>query len=331
MNRRRILIALAVFVPLALFGAAKNAASWRPVKLGALPSVGAASPLPLVMASSNAVIVAGDSSGTTWFDLPTQRARARRSNEGFTKDGANTWEVTGSPPQLELLQNTGRVAYPLPATAVRQIGVFGAGSARAEQQVEQREGRVELLTWDRYCRWNAGSRELERDIGWGGGSLWADAAATRDGENIVAIGGGRIAFFSTRDERATRRVPVATPPGETYQPTQVSPYGSYAIYETAKTGALVRRADVLNCATGGRVWSFQKTSGTGDATVISPDEIWLAQANSARRIWEIYDLKSGALQRTLPQVSNARTAAFSPDGNTLYSVADGVLYRQRAR
>ena len=327
MNRRYFLIALAVALPLALLVPAKIAASWRPVPLGVLPIVGAASQIPLVMASSNAVIAGDNFSGTTWFDLPTRQSRSRQSYEGFTKDGVTTWKVTGAPPQLELLQNEGRIAYALPLTSVRQIGSAGPGFTQVAQSV----GRVELLTWNRYCRWNAQSRVLESDIGWGGGSLWADAAATRDGENIVAIGGGRIAFFSARNGRTTRRVPVAAAPAETYQPTQISSYGSYAIYETVTQRTPLRRADVLDSATGDRVWSFQKTNGTGDATVISRDERVLAQANSARKIWEIYDLKSGALQRTLPQVPGARIGAFSPDGATLYSVAGRKLYRQRAR
>ena len=326
MNRRRFLFALAVTVPLALFGAAKIAASWRPVKLGALPFVGDASQNPFAMASSGAVVT-GDNFRTAWFDLPPRQARARQSNEGLTKDGATIWKVTGAPPQLQLLQDEGRVAYPLPDALGRQVQSVGPGFT----QVAQSEGRVELLFGDRYCRWNAGSRVLERDVRWGGASLWANAAATRDGASIVAIGGGRITFFSTRDGRATRRIPVAVAATETYQPTQVSSYGSYAIYETVKPGAPVRRADVLNSMTGRRGWSFQKTNGTGDATVMSPDENMLAQANSARKRWEIYDLKSGALLLTLPQVPGTRIAAFSPDGDTLYSVANGVLYRQRAR
>ena len=323
MNRRLVLIALAIALPAAVFVPAKIAASWRPVPLGALPFVGAASQSALVTASSNVVIAGGNPSGTVWFDLTTRRARGRRSNEGLTKEGATPWEVTGSPPQLELLDDGKRVAYPLPLTAVRQID----GSTLVAQKAD----RVELLTRNRYCRWNAGSRELERDIGWGGGALWADAAATRDGENIVAIGGGRIAFFSTRDGRTTRRVAVAPGAGETYRPTQVSVYGAYALYETVNMGALTRRADVLDAATGRRRWSFQKSNGTGDRTVMSPDETRLAQANSARKIWQIYDLKSGALSRTLPLVPGARAAAFSPDGQTLYSVANGTLYLQRAR
>ena len=63
----------------------------------------------------------------------------------------------------------------------------------------------------------------------------------------------------------------------------------------------------------------------------APDDKQLAVPKTKRHCWEIHDSKTGVLLHTLPMISGVYTGAFSPDGATLYSVANGVLYKQRAR
>ncbi len=87
---------------------------------------------------------------------------------------------------------------------------------------------------------------------------------------------------------------------------------------------------VLQTATGQRLWDFHENE-------VNPSFNWVA-SNDERVIfvragtqWQVRDFQTGTLLRRLPCVSNVQAAASSPDGSMLYSIAGGVLYRQRAR
>ena len=119
------------------------------------------------------------------------------------------------------------------------------------------------------------------------------------------------------------------PSNQTSDHIQVSNYGALSLYNVEIGGQNSAQWNVISTANGRVLWNFTLASPTNRA-VFSDDEKWLALTCDNLR-WEICNSQNGALARKLPRVPNMRAAAFSPDGNTLYSIADGVLYRQRAR
>lgn len=94
-------------------------------------------------------------------------------------------------------------------------------------------------------------------------------------------------------------------------------------------GAQIDRYHVIESSTGNTLCELESSAFSLYSSAISPDEKRIALPLSGQ--WQVRDLKTGQLLRALPLVPNTVSGAFSPDGNTLYSVADGVLYRQRAR
>ena len=88
--------------------------------------------------------------------------------------------------------------------------------------------------------------------------------------------------------------------------------------------------NVHDAHSGRLLWQYQLEEHIRERA-IAPDESVIALPFPAREQWEIRDLKSGEPLRTLPLVPALQSATFSPDARTLYSLAGGVLYRQRAR
>ena len=80
------------------------------------------------------------------------------------------------------------------------------------------------------------------------------------------------------------------------------------------------------------LWKFDlPTIDTNVIIAFTPDEKTIAIARPDLRAWELRDIQTGQIIRTLPLVPATECAAFSPDGAALYCVAGGTLYRQRAR
>ena len=88
--------------------------------------------------------------------------------------------------------------------------------------------------------------------------------------------------------------------------------------------------NVHDTHTGRLLWRFLLEVNVRERA-IAPDESVIALPFPSRAQWDIRDLQTGQKLRTLPLVPNLKSAAFSPDAKTLYSLAGGVLYRQRAR
>ena len=157
------------------------------------------------------------------------------------------------------------------------------------------------------------------------------SAIARDGESVVSLDSKSIEWRSTRRNRVTKRWKLTgyRPVNQTFEQIQISNYGAFALCNVWIGGANSNQWDVCSTNSGRVLWKFTLTSPTNRA-VFSSDEKWLALPTNGLH-WEIRDAQSGVLSRTLPRVPGVRGAVFSPDGATLYSVADGVLYRQRAR
>ena len=341
--KRRTLIALALTAPLAMFIPAKIAASWRPVAIGEL--FGANNGQTLTMRVSERYIVASDVNATTRFDLQSGE-RTRLKNGGIAEEGA--WMANLRAPkygQMELALSDGALtfAYPIPnVTASSQAGFDANRSAQllSRQTLRIAPDRVELVWFNSYFRWNRKSRKLERnshleEIGGlqdiNGFIEEKVSAITRDGESVVSLDSTGIEWRSTRIDLVTKRLELSgyRPANQTSEQIQISNYGALALYNVWVGGANSAQWEVRGTSNGRVLWQFTLAS-LANRAVFSADEKWLALPTDNLR-WEIRDAQTGALSRSLPRVPNVRGAVFSPDGATLYSAANGVLYRQRVR
>ena len=353
MNRRRILIALAILTPLALFGAAKWATRWRPVVVGA--TLGRTRHSPLVRASAR-YVVAGDRTSYTRFDLQTG-ARVALQNGGMARTSATKRggiAPTGAWAVERTVNSKGhwKLILTAPDGAARAYSCGGAGFdlppgsgpipnwevenlAAQRLRVSPAGNRLELLDGYHYWRWNLASGALERQIALEqpdplGNADDRDAesfALTRDGERAVFPVEKTLVWRSMRSGAVLTRVPLGGVPH--FRAARVSPLGTYALFDANLTGATARWR-VVETRTGRVLWSFDVGSSE-EIAPFAPDETRIAVPLSQSKIWQIRDLATGKIIGTLPLVPDTNAAAFSPDGATLYSIAGGVLYRQRAR
>ena len=353
MNRRRFLIALAILVPLALFGAAKWASRWRPVRVGAM--VGAPkNPAPTLRVTERAVLACHNYGVCTRFDLTADlNAAARRKvrRQTVARDGTWTAALVSRPnaelqpaltPKLELaLTRDGATrAYPIPNLTITtgEAGFEARALNERTLRVSPELNRVEMVLFTSYYRWNLATRALERRtalpmVGFGSVNGFIEenvVALARDGESVCLLNSHFIEWRSARDGRTLRRFPVRgmRPTNVTSDQIQVSTFGALALLNVPVKGVNSKRWQVVNARTGAALWRFDLDALSARA-VIAPDETVLALPRA--RDWQIRDAHTGAILRTLPLVPDANAAAFSPDGATLYSIANGILYRQRAR
>ena len=332
MKSRRFLIALAVIVPLMIFGATKMLADWRPVALGSVKQAGAMS-VTKIEASERYVVVENDFAAgdiiypkSTLFDLETGKPRLLVA-EGIADDGAWLWKLQTDQKKPMLWLRDGDkppVRYALNADALHartyDVTLF---------RVRPALNRVEMLVRQRYYRWNKTSRQLERTAKFSF-SNGENTALSRDGETLIDADSfsKKVYFGDARTGHLTRRVPVAGI--EHNNSARVTPTGAYLLYRAGEQGWQNQHWHIADASNGRALWDFHQVFMT-DYFVIARDEKEIALLIYARKLWEIRDLKTGVVLRTLPLVPGARTAAFSPDGATLYCVVGGVLYRQRAR
>ena len=340
---RRFLIALAVAVPVAVFIPAKIAASWRPVALYNL--VGAQTTIPMTMRVSQRYLVTSDVNATNRFDLQSGE-QTILSHGGIAENDA--WMANLRAPkygQLELSLRSGgqTFAYPIPNVTASSIAGYEANTSAqmlSRQTLRIEADRVEFVETKiaTYRRWNRRSRQLERDIplfditkNMSGFVEEKVAAITRDGERVVTLDSQMIEWRSTLSSQVTQRFRFNSYRlmNQTSEQIQVSNYGAVALYNVWIGGQNSAQWNVISTANGRVLWNFTLASLTNRA-VFSSDEKWLALPVDNLR-WEIRNAQNGALTRILPRVPNVRAGAFSPDNQTLYSVANGVLYRQRAR
>ena len=313
MKRRRLFIALAVILTVAIFVAAKLATRWRPVEVTRFDTSNWSTDS--VEVSRNFVAV-----GDKKLDLHTG---AQTDLDGqILGVGTWTWQrVTDSKIQgyLSLDDAAGhKRRYELPGIGgewdVTPVGPIVRYTPNAD--------RLEMISNGAYYRWKWQSRQLERTVKL---EYSEDVALARDGETLIYPRESDIATLSTRTGKITRRVPLQG--GEFFESVRLSPSGIYALYEAPDH---FFTQHVVDARTGRALWDAKMDNNNRDA-IFAPDETLLAVPQAQRKIWEIRALPGGHILRTIPFVPNLDAAAFSPDNSTLYSVAGGVLYRQRAR
>ena len=206
--------------------------------------------------------------------------------------------------------------------------------------------RVEVVSQTRYYCWQSATRHLERAFQFDSSPV-ASLALTRDSSSVVTMPLNQDGFnwISTQSGRLVRHVGLIPSAGRVKMFSygkfdlgdwdtgkRLSPFGSYALLlKTAAPPASYRAFwCVADARTGRELWSFQRQA-PHDVALFSPDETRLAIPQFDQHKWQICDIATGKLLLTLPLVPDTMSAIFSPDGATLYSVANGILYRQRAR
>ncbi len=334
MKRRLFLFALAVALPAALFLAAKRAAHWRPV---AVSRINNSQPgYVWIAAISPRYLVARDGvPSDVLFDLQTGKQRPLE-REGIATAGAWRWKVEPEREQLVLRE----ADKPAVRYNARDAASDFAGKpfhwVFKDVRVSEQKDRVELLLDERYYRWSKSSRRLERQIQFDVAD-GNDRALSRDGETIITAGYQAITTTSTRDGHTVQRRPFAG--FRIFGWSELSPFGSYAFYPTFDDskahGPEVLR--LIETRSGRVLWTLDGQAYAGFDAFFSADEKWIAMPVNRSNQWQIREVATGRFIRNLPLVSTsilmrgAPKGAFSPDKATLYSVADGVLYRQRAR
>ena len=333
MNRRVSLIALAAVVSAALFGAAKIAASWRPVKVALIEPpnpngsrlVGSEISF-RTHASTREIIFPNFDENPKLFNLATGKVRALKA-EGIVAGGNGSWHFEGGKsPRIVVRQNAiEERTYPLPTEDFDELNAMPADLYRDSANVAANAKRVEMVVGAHYYRWNTGTRALERDTNCDMESELANQAIARDGETLINAGLREVSALSTQTGEFTRHDKL---PKMGAEGAHISAFGAYSIYAPPLSNAMTWH--VVETANAREIWQFQ-TNNLDDPVTFSPDEKYIAIGRGDRKIWEIHNIKTGEILRTLSLVPGATSGAFSPDGATLYSVANGVLYKQRAR
>ena len=330
MKRSRIWLGLAALaVVVALFVVAKSAAKARPVKIGVLDA-SVQNYAEVDLRVSPAYVLAGADAAYTRFDL---RTGARLPLKNATFVAGDEWlgflEI-GDHLNLQLRKAGEPTAiYRAPAPKTGKPNIVSVGERPDFVRVTPPDNRVEMIQNGVYYRWNLGSRALERGFNIKGNLGHAQAIA-RDGETVICAATDAIYRSATRSPHAPVR--VAFQGVEVFKERQLSPFGSYAIYDDLEKSAPVLR--VIDTTNGRELWQVDwkfEAATSRDNAVFSPDETLVALPFSQRKQWEIRQTKTGVIVRVLPLLPDVQAAAFAPDNSTLYSVAGGVLYRQRAR
>ncbi len=277
--------------------------------------------------------VAGADSAYTRFDLQTGATLPLKNATFMSDDGSLGFLEISDLLALQLRKAGNPTAiYQAPPSKPGKATLISVGQRPDFVRVTPQTNRVEMIQGGFYCRWNQTSRALQRRVAIG--NIGSAQTVSRDGETVICAAKSAIYRNSTR--AGQKPVKVSFQGFNVSKARQILPDGSTAIYEAVaaaggKSAPLLR---IVNTKNGRELWNVKwkaDASGYHDAAVFSSDETLLAIPFTVRNLWEIRATKTGALLRTLPLLSNVQAAAFSPDNATLYSAADGVLYRQSAR
>lgn len=316
---RLFLLALAALFPLAPLSSAQTTASWKPTKVVRLVHDSTDYWEQNVEASERVVSAFG-------LEYDLKSGRADNAKGQILGVGEWTWLLYGGLNSRLELRNGDEAPLHF-ASPVKLSNDYYPALARLSLATN----RVEMVSQGHYLRWQKTPPRLQ---------LHTKLAQTKgvltispDGTKIIDARETEIVEISTKLGRVTKRI-VLTQTDTTTRNPRLSPYGSTVIYQApqpkyAQFSTSHRR--VIDAASGRTLWRFNSDSATYNGILFSLDEKSIALPLFARKIWELRDLKTGAVLRTLPLIPNCDAGAFSPDGATLYSVANGVLYKQRAR
>ena len=330
MNRRRLFIALALTVPLVIFVVAKMTASWRPVKVAVWKTPRGANVAASVLDVSERYV----SGNGLLLDLKTGSKQA--THTFLVGPNAWTWQWLPAPliKNRLVLKNAGQeVVFRLPSPL---IAVNDWLQVRVFPQLNSVEALYTqgFTKWDKpyrlvFCRWDLDSLHLQQT------RTFSEAkrglyAIGHDGQTIIRTESAppkSLSVISTQSGQTLRRV-VWPHLGPNAIMSGRSPTRFFVVADMINMASSTFR--VMDASTGRELYQFRQ-SGLNAPQFFSPDEKLLCLAIAEHDRWEIRDAQTGQIIRTLPLAPKTQSGAFSPDGATLYSVANGVLYRQRAR
>ena len=330
MNQRLWLV-LGVLIPLLFGGWAWQAGrrtpafgpQWQPHKLGLFYE--ATHPVnPDLLLSANRDVVQSEN---YIFDLKTGRGRYCLYG-GISEDETGLWELDKDAKgamHLKVTQVKRAFAYNVPGATAKAISVaIGDQSGIA---FYERGDRLWLLTNSHLYLWKKHAAPLQKTL-----KISNDGEGTgvidQAGKTLIYVDINAITRRSLPDGKVLGSV---VPQSGDAQWMAASGYGRYAIYGTPKeASSRALNWTVNDIATGRIKWNFE-TPDEGTPTVFFANDTRLLLAVPARQRWEVRDAATGQVLRRLPLVPGTLGAIVSPDGGTLYSVANGVLYRQRAR
>ena len=323
--KRRLIVAFAVVLLVAIFGAAKWAAAWRPTAIGSLNGV---KPIDWdkwqVFDVSNRYVVAGYIDNRVLFDLRSGQLRSSEVEE-VTQDGRALWKAVEDARQLIIQGDNARRVYTMPWPEVSWMNDFST----AQPQVIDGPETTSVFVKHSLIYWNSESPQTPKVVNCQLDLVLSRYALTRDGGKIINGCLDGITELSTRTGKVVKHIALV-PKSTLNAVPRLSPFGTYALYEEGIAGNPYR-CRIVDASTGHALWRFVSTEWEMYLSEISRDEDIIAIPSFSRKIWQIHDLKTGKLLRTLPLAPGFKVGAFSPDGNMLYSMANGVLYQQRAR
>ncbi len=338
MNRRFLIALAAIVVPIPL-RLAHAAPDEQPVKVALIAPPNAnghhlAGPAISfgIRASEHEIIFPtinkADDLESKLFNFKTKTVRPLEA-EGIVAGGNGEWHfVGGAAPYLAVRQGaSAERPYAFPVEDFEELNAMPTDLYQDSATVAANDERVEMVVGAHYYRWNVKTRALEMNVNCDMESGLENKSIARDGESIINADLSEISVLSTETGQFTRhdKVPHAGADG-----AHISAFGAYCVYEPV-TNSQEQIWSVLDTATAGELWKFTLDNWQKDVVLFSPDEKYLIIGRGDRQIWEFHDVKTGEILKTLPMVAGANYAAFAPDGEMLYSVANGVLYQQSAR
>lgn len=340
MKTRRLWILVGLLLPIALLIAMRQAASWRPVKIGTLIEG------IMTETTTNYAIRATDrevfgfwvGARPTLIDLKTGQRRVWPGD--VTVEGEAIWKLSArGQPQLLIEDATNTLAYPLTAEAWKALHLVSTRYVL----VVLTDRHVQMYVPDRFYRWNRKTRVLESDVDWseshlvGNGYERGEYAITRDGRTFVVADVNSIRLTEARVGGKDKILPILG--FEKRKMCQLSPFGSYVCYQSPGKYEGATSRVMVDARNGRKLWGFE-SSNSEHIPVFSPDEKWIAIQRPARQVWEVRETATGQIVGTIPSVFNgdsgpdgpALYGGFSPDGRAFYSITpNGAVYRQRAR
>ena len=331
MKSQKFWVALFVVIPLVLaVGAWISArrgpafgAEWQPVKIASFN----AKRMP--DASLGTIGVGRDYvvSESYIYNLKTNSGRSWRRG-GLTSEGTAVWEIIDNPkgnPLLEVRDDAGTARYDLPDSYEFDMTLSGWSGAG----VDTRDGEIGLVTDRNFYRWKKHRPAPLKVVNF---SRTGDgrASLSRDWSRVTCANHYAILIHSASDGRRLQRIDSELFENADY--LNLISYGDTALYSDPEQTVPGKtfHLNVLDARNARVLWDFD-LENDADHPAFDTESNLIALPLPSRGLWQLRRLDNGAPLRTLPLVEGTGAASFSPDGALLYSLANGVLYRQRAR
>lgn len=329
MNRRntRFLILLPLSLGVVGLFAGREMASWRPQRLVRFP-YGPSADFGELSVSNRAVMhevypsVASLQKSYFMVDARTGKLlkTVSSSDAKFGIQNDFNWKQTGDPFSIEVLNEKNQK---------KKFSSFPPFEPTTNQclRILPDQNRVVAMNYSELVEWKFREGTLKRRFHLSG-------LEDNVSSGLLVLSHDAKRFVSTNErcfltgDTATGKILSRTPArGEGFfDGVELSPHGRYGMFNRRIEPT---KHEIVETATGKILWELNGPSSGFGLRAMSDDETTLIVA--AGKEWQVRSFATGEVLRRLPLVPGGTLAALSPDGATLYSVANGILYRQRAR